>query len=81
MNGVDILRNNIIDKLFTITSKDYLTALYNVIQKSDFTHHNTTQLTAEQVLMLEMSEKDIINGDLITQEQVDLEDLKWLKEV
>ncbi len=80
MSGVDILRNNIIDKLFTISNEDYLVKLYDILQKSNFAQ-NTKQLKPEQILMLEMSETDTINGDLITQEQIVLDDLKWLKEV
>lgn len=48
------------------------------MQKSGFTN-NTTQLTAEQVLLLKMSEKDILYGNLMPQKQVILEDLKWFK--
>lgn len=38
------------------------------------------KLTEEQVLMLKLSDKDIKNNRLISQSQLDEEDLKWLKE-
>lgn len=36
-------------------------------------------LTAEQILMLQLSDKDIKNGKLISQSQLDIDDLKLLK--
>ncbi len=36
-------------------------------------------LTKEQILMLKLSDKDIKQGRLIRQSQIDMEDLQWLK--
>jgi hypothetical protein len=80
MNSVDILRNTIIDKLLTISNKDYLIALNESIQNTNFIP-SSTKFTSEQILMLKMSENDIENGDLINQSQLDTEDLEWLKEL
>ena len=77
MKNVEFLRNNIIDKLLTISNIDYLTALNNIIQKP----HLISTLTLEQTQMLQMSEMNIENGELYNYDQVDLEDLKWLKEL
>lgn len=78
MSSTDILRNNIIDKLLTITNKDYLTALYQLV-KTNSTENDTVKLTKEQILMLELSDKDIKTGTLISQSQLDKDDLQWLK--
>ena len=77
MKNVEFLRNNIMEKLLTISNIDYLTALNNIIQKP----HLISTLTLEQTQMLQMSEKNIENGELYNYDQVDLEDLKWLKEL
>ena len=37
------------------------------------------QLTEEQVLMLQLSDNDIKNGKLISHDQLDKDDLQWLK--
>lgn len=37
------------------------------------------QLSEEQLLMLNMSENDILNGRLTSQEELDKTDLEWLK--
>ena len=80
MAAIDHLRNNIIDKLLTITNKDYLTALYKLVEKSSV-DNDKVKLTKEQILMLKLSDADIINGRLISQAEVDKSDLQWLKEL
>lgn len=80
MTAADHIRNGIIEKLFTISDKEYLTALFQLVKNSR-TDEETIKLTEEQIVMLNMSEKDIKNGRLIPQAQLDKADLKWLKEL
>ena len=79
METTDILRNNIIDKLLTIDNKDYLSALYHLVNSSSVSQ-DTVKLTDEQILMLKLSDLDIKNGNFISQDQLDNDDLKWLSE-
>ena len=79
MDTTDILRNNIIDKLLTIDNQDYLTALYQLINSSSV-GQDIVNLTDEQILMLQMSDQDILNGRTISQDQLDKDDLQWLSE-
>jgi hypothetical protein len=79
MATVDTLRNNLIDKLLTISNKDYLQALNQLIENSGI-EDNTVALTEEQILMLQLSDKDIATNKLISQDQLDKSDLQWLKE-
>ena len=78
MTAVDNLRNNIIDKLLTISNKDYLSALNQLIAKSSF-DNDTVKLSEEQILMLNMSDDDIKNNRYISQNELDKSDLEWLK--
>lgn len=78
MSATDILRNNIIDKLLTISNKDYLSALYQLV-KTSAVDKDIVELSEEQILMLQLSDEDIKNGKLISQTQLDKDDLKWLK--
>ncbi|SCZ00384.1 hypothetical protein [Flavobacterium caeni] len=78
MRAVDNLRNNIIDKLLTISNKDYLSALNQLIEKSSV-DNNIVKLSEEQILMLNMSDDDIKNNRYISQEELDNTDLEWLK--
>ncbi len=77
MATVDKIRNNLIDKILTIRNKDFLIALDNLISSSA-TDTNKVELTAEQKEMLEMSESDIENGRLISQEAMDKRNTEWL---
>jgi hypothetical protein len=36
-------------------------------------------LTDEQIVMLQMSEQDLITGNFISQSELDKSDIKWLK--
>jgi hypothetical protein len=78
MAQIDNLRNGIIEKILAISNKDYLKALYQLVDNSKLENKNVS-LTDEQVLMLNLSDKDINNGRLISQNDLDKQDLKWLK--
>ena len=43
--------------------------------------NDVVQLTDEQIIMLEMSENDIKNGNLISQEAMNKRNLEWLNEM
>ncbi len=78
MKAVDHLRNNIIDKLLTISNKDYLSALNQIID-NNYVDNDIVNLSEEQILMLNMSEEDIKNHRYLSQENLDKNDLEWLK--
>ena len=79
MSTTDVLRNNIIDKLLTIDNENYLSALYQLVNSS-LVIQDTVKLTEEQILMLQLSDRDIENGRLIPQDKLDKDDLQWLSE-
>jgi len=79
MSTTDLIRNNIIDKLLTISNEDYLSALYQLVNTS-LVGQDTVHLSEKQVIMLQLSDKDIVNGKLITQYQLDKDDLQGLSE-
>jgi hypothetical protein len=80
MATIDNLRNSIIDKLLTITNKDYLSALHKLVENSQV-DEDIVKLTEEQKLMLQLSDNDIKNNRLISQSQLDKNDKKWLKDL
>ena len=80
MTTTDNIRNGIIEKLLTISNKDYLSALFQVV-KSSSADKDLVKLTEEQILMLKLSDKDIKDGKTIRHSQLDKNDLKWLKEM
>lgn len=80
MTTTDHIRNGIIEKLLTISNKDYLTALFQLV-KNSATEKDKVKLTEEQILMLKLSERDIKEGKVIPHAQLDKNDLKWLREL
>ena len=78
MATVDTLRNDLNDKLLTISNKDYLLALNKLIESSPVSDDKVI-LTDEQIIMLQLSDNDIKSGKLIPQAQLDKSDLEWLQ--
>jgi hypothetical protein len=79
MSQADIIRNGLIAKLLAISDKEYLLALSRLVESSAV-NNEKIKFTPDQLLMLKMSENDISNGRVISQEELDKSDLKWLNE-
>lgn len=77
MATVDKIRNGLIDKILSIKNKDFLVALDKLISSSA-SESEIVELSDEQKIMLEMSEEDIKNGKLISQDAMDKRNLEWL---
>ncbi len=77
MAKVDKIRNELIDKIISIKNRDFLEALNKLISSSS-SESDVVELTREQKIMLKMSERDIENGNLISQEAMDKRNLEWL---
>ena len=80
MATVDTLRNDLIDKLLSISNKDYLQALNKLVENSS-TEQDKVQLAKEQIVMLQLSDHDINQGRLVSQQKADKDDLEWLREL
>lgn len=77
MATLDNIRNGLIQKILSIRNKDFLEALDKLITSSE-SESEIIELTNEQKQMLEMSEKDIKNGKLISQDAMNKRNLEWL---
>ncbi len=80
MSTVDKIRNELIDKILAIKNPDFLEALNNLISSGD-NDGKVIVLTDTQKEILKMSENDIKNGDLISQEAMDKRNREWLDEL
>ncbi len=80
MATVDNIRSGLIDKILTIKNKELLKVLDKLISLST-TDSDIVKLTDEQKVMLKMSEDDIKNGRLVSQEAMDKRNLEWLNEM
>lgn len=77
MATVDKIRSALIDKILAIRNKDLLIALDKLISSCS-ADTEIVELTPAQKEMLEMSETDIKNGRLISQDAMDKRNLEWL---
>ena len=80
MNQTDSIRNSIIDKLITISNRDYLKAIYKIVNNSSVAV-DKVHLSAEQMIMLQLSDEDINNNRVIIESEMNKTDLEWLKEI
>ncbi len=80
MATVDNIRNGLIDKILSIKNREFLEALDKLVAFSSSESANI-ELTNEQKIMLEMSEKDIEDGKLISQEAMNKRNLEWLNAI
>lgn len=74
------IRNKLIEKILTIRNKDFLVALDNLISSLS-ADGEVVELNEAQKEILEMSEPDIKEGKLISQEAMDKRNLEWLNEL
>jgi hypothetical protein len=77
MATVDKIRNGLISKILAIRNKDLLQALDKIVSSSSI-DNEVVELSLEQREMLEMSEEDIKDGRLISQDQMNKRNLEWL---
>lgn len=80
MATIDNLRNELIDKILSIKNENFLIALDQIITSSS-PNSEIIELSREQKAMLKMSESDIENERLISQEKMDKRNLEWLNEL
>ena len=76
MTGIESLKNNLIDRILA-TRNEKLLQTINTIFESTQTDA-ILSLSSEQIEMLLMSEKDIENGNLISESELNDLDAKWL---
>jgi len=77
MMTIEKIRTELIDKIRLINDKDFLEALDKLISSSK-SESEIVALTKEQKIMLEMSENDIKEGKLISQDAMNKRNQEWL---
>ncbi len=77
MSSTNKIRSGLIYKILSIKNRDFLEALDQLVSTSS-SESEIVELSNEQKTMLEMSEKDIKNGQLISQEAMDRRNSEWL---
>ena len=77
METIDNIRNKLIDRILATKNIELLNAIDSIFNATNV-EEEVVSLHPAQIKMLEMSEKDIANGDLISEEELDKMDDEWL---
>ncbi len=75
MSQSEQLRNSIIDKLLSINNLELLAAFNKILESSS---DDLVKLNSPQKELLMMSQNDIEAGRIVSQEELDKEDSKWV---
>ena len=76
MTAIDSIKNRLIDRILATKNEKLLVAISNIFESTQ--SDNIASLSSEQIEMLLMSEKDIENGDLISESDLNKSDTEWL---
>lgn len=77
MNKIEIIKNNLIDRILATRSEEFLLSLEAIFKSKNY--DEVIALSSEQIEMLMMSEHDILNGDVVSEEDLNKNDFEWLK--
>ncbi|WP_338374947.1 hypothetical protein [uncultured Flavobacterium sp.] len=77
MSNLEITKNNLIDRILANSNEKFLKAIETIFISSN--EKEMVNLSSAQIEMIRMSELDIKNGDVISQEDLDKSDFEWLK--
>ncbi len=76
MSGLETIKNSLIDRILATKNKELLKAINSIFDSTQ--NEELVSLTSEQIEMLLMSEKDIENGDVLSESELDKSDIEWL---
>jgi hypothetical protein len=76
MSGLDIIKNNLINQISATKNEKLLAAIHTIFESSS--PEEIITLSASQIEMLQMSERDIEQGDIVPDSELDNSDKKWL---
>lgn len=77
MTTIDNLKNNLIDKILSVSNEKFLLAIDNLITSTNASEE-VVMLTSDQKQLLNLSEKDIEQKLLVSQDEMVKRNLEWL---
>jgi len=76
MAALDVIKNSLIDRILATNNEKLLNAISSIFDSTQI--DEIVSLSSEQKEMLQMSEKDIENGDIVSESELNKTDSKWL---
>jgi hypothetical protein len=77
MKAIEIVKNRLIDRMMVSNNEELLNAIESIFRSSQEVDEELT-LNSAQNEMLYMSEKDIENGDIISEVDLRIADSSWM---
>lgn len=77
METIEIMKNQLVDKVLSTNNEKLLLAVNNIFELAS--EDQVLKLSTEQIEMLWMSEKNIENGEFVSEYELDKMDEEWLK--
>ncbi len=76
MTTIDSIKNRLIDKILISSNEELLIAIENIFASTQT--EEIVNLSSEQIELLMMSEKDISDGNIISDSELNKLDAEWL---
>ncbi|MCF6295325.1 MAG: hypothetical protein L3J25_06515 [Flavobacteriaceae bacterium] len=76
MSGLESIKNSLIDRILATKNEKLLNAINNIFESTQ--KGEVLSLTSEQIEMLLMSEKDIEEGNIVSESDLNNADSEWL---
>ncbi|OGS72840.1 MAG: hypothetical protein A3F91_13245 [Flavobacteria bacterium RIFCSPLOWO2_12_FULL_35_11] len=76
MASIESIKNNLIDRILATKNEKLLQAISTIFESTQT--DDILSLSSEQIEMLLMSEKDIENGNIISESELNDSGAKWL---
>ena len=76
MVTLDVIKNSLIDRILATKNEKLLNAISSILDSTQT--DEIVSLSSEQIEMLQMSEKDIENGGIVSESELSKTDSKWL---
>lgn len=77
MTNIQALKSKLIDRILISNNEKMLSAINDLLASTE--DSSLFEFDSHQIEMIQQGEKDIENGDFLTQEELDNSDAKWLR--
>jgi predicted transcriptional regulator len=76
MTNIQALKSKLIDRILISKNEKMLSAINDLLASTE--DSTLFEFDSHQIEMIQQGEKDIENGDFLTQDELDKSDAKWL---
>ncbi|MCU4175367.1 hypothetical protein [Carboxylicivirga sp. N1Y90] len=76
MTKIEVIKNRLIDRVLATNNESLLKAIDSIFESTS--EEEKVLLSSEQIEMLQMSENDIKNGDIVSESEIEKLDEEWL---